>query len=76
MTKRLFIIAILLAGGYFAPAQLTGIFNKVKNKAKDRVDKKIDTEIDKTLDKAEGKNTQPATNDAPVVKEPSVAKNP
>ena len=74
MTKRLFIIAILLAGGYFAPAQLTGIFNKVKNKAKDRVDKKIDTEIDKTLDKAEGKNTQPATNDAPVVKEPSVAK--
>jgi OmpA-OmpF porin, OOP family len=74
MTKRLFIIAILLAGSYLAQAQLNGIFNKVKNKAQQRADKKVDAEIDKALDKAEGKNTQPAPNDAPVVKEPSAAK--
>ncbi len=74
MTKRLFIIAILLAGSYFAQAQLNGIFNKVKNKTKDRVDRKVDNEIDKTLDKAEGKNTQPSVNETPSAKEPSAAK--
>jgi OmpA-OmpF porin, OOP family len=74
MAKRLFIITILLAGSYLAQAQLRGVLNKVKNKAEQRADKRIDNEIDRTLDKAEGKNTQPAPNDAPVAKESSTPK--
>jgi OmpA-OmpF porin, OOP family len=62
----LFIITLLLAGSYFSQAQFKNILNKVKDKTKQRADKKIDSEIDKTLDKAEGKNTQPAPNNAPV----------
>ncbi|MEI9809907.1 MAG: hypothetical protein WDO16_19695 [Bacteroidota bacterium] len=71
MTKRLFIIALLLTGSYISQAQFNGILNKVKNKAKDRADKKVDNEIDKTLDKAEGKNTQPSATNAPVTTEPT-----
>lgn len=74
MTKRVFIIVLLLAGSYFSQAQLNNILNKVKNKTKDRVDRKIDSEIDKTLDKAEGKNTGPSSTNDPANKETSVAK--
>ncbi|MBL7742096.1 MAG: OmpA family protein [Chitinophagaceae bacterium] len=74
MTKRLFIIAALLAGSYFAQAQFNGILNKVKNKGKDRVDRKVDNEIDKTLDKAEGKNIPPPATENPSVKEPATTK--
>ena len=74
MTKRFAIVVLLLTLSFLSQAQLKGIFNKVKNKTEQRVDKKIDTEIDKTLDKAEGKNTQPAPNDAPATKAPLAAK--
>ncbi|MBL7738934.1 MAG: OmpA family protein [Chitinophagaceae bacterium] len=78
MTKRIFLIVLLLAGGFFAQAQFNGILNKVKNKAKDRADKKIDNEIDKTLDKAEGKSTpSPAgetSTSKPSAKEPVATK--
>jgi outer membrane protein OmpA-like peptidoglycan-associated protein len=66
MTKKIFIIVLLLAGSYLSQAQLGGLINKVKNKAKDRVDRKVDKEIDKTLDEVEGKNTQPAPNNTPA----------
>ncbi|MDP4263362.1 MAG: OmpA family protein [Bacteroidota bacterium] len=58
MTKRLIIIAILLATGFLSQAQLKNIFNKVKNKTEQRADRKVDAEIDKALDKAEGKSTR------------------
>jgi outer membrane protein OmpA-like peptidoglycan-associated protein len=69
MTKRLFIIALLLAGSYISQAQFGNILNKVKNKSKERADKRVDNEIDKALDKAEGKNTSPAPASTPAASE-------
>lgn len=58
MTRRIAILILLLAAGYFAQAQFgTKLLNKVKNKTTQRVDQRIDSEIDKGLDKAEGKKT-------------------
>jgi OmpA-OmpF porin, OOP family len=74
MTRKLFIVVLLMGISLLSQAQLKGIFNKVKNKTDQAVDKKIDSEIDKAFGKSENKSTstQPETKTAetnePVVK--------
>lgn len=52
-TKTTIALALMLAWGANANAQLGGLLNKVKQKVKDKVEQKVDRTIDKVTDGAE-----------------------